>query len=479
MADEAPKTPIPQPTKDDHEDVSWALSTAEATWNRGDRADALKWLRRAAESASEAEQDDRALQLAKAAAELASQLDPSTGTSSPPNRVSNSALPPPITRPPMTVRPSSPPPPVRSVPPPLPGGAARGTKPPALPPGKGQYLAASPLAETMVSQQPIQPIRKSVPPAASKVEVQPKAPSHSAAPRPAAIATKPTVKTEAVRTTARYSEAPKEEPSKPDAAKAAAPKASDSSKNAVGAKPATASTPAVASSPSPPTPANTAPLAAAPVVASSAGASSVTSISAAPPIPPTPTTSPDVERAQRLSQMARAAGDDTAATWTGAEDRPSEPETPQSKRGANGNGDRVSTDPKTPAATLVEDRGSRGKYGPPTTRFTANATVAEMDAWPTAALTGDEVPSDFHDENKTRIDAPAYKDSDDLYDGSAIVPPKTGDVRPTQAVRVIVWRAADGVHVAPHGTTVSAISVDAMLVALDPTADLFAWLKGK
>jgi hypothetical protein len=46
-------------------------------------------------------------------------------------------------------------------------------------------------------------------------------------------------------------------------------------------------------------------------------------------------------------------------------------------------------------------------------------------------------------------------------------------------VRVVVWRAADGVHVAPHGTTVSAISVDAMLVALDPTADLFAWLKGK
>ncbi len=340
---------------------------------------------------------------------------------------------------------------MRSMPPPLPAGPARPTKPPGLPPGKG--LTASPPAETMVSQQPVQPVRQSVPPTASKVEVQ-KAPAHSAAPRPAAPTGKPTVKMEAVRTTARYSEAPKEEPSRPDAAKAAVPKASPSA-------PATTATalPAAASS------------------EGAAGAASVTSITAAPAIPPA-AISPDVARAQRLAQMARASSDDTGATWTGAEDRPSEPETPQSKRGANGNADRMSSDPKTPPAALVEERGSRGKYGPPTTRFTSSSSVAEIDAWPTAALTG-EVPADFHDENKTRIDAPAYKDSDDLYDGSAIVPPKTGDVRPTQAVRVVVWRAADGVHVAPHGTTVSAISVDAMLVALDPTADLFAWLKGK
>jgi hypothetical protein len=444
MADEASKNPSPQPTKEDHEDVSWALSTAEATWNRGDRADALKWLRRAAESASEAEQDDRALQLAKAAAELASQLEATPSV--PPKPAS--MMPPPITRPPMSA------PPARSMPPPLPGGAARATKPPALPPAKGQYLAPSPLAETMVSQQPITPVRKSMPPAASKVDA-PKAPTHSSAPRPVAAAKPaPVVGKEAVRSTARYSEAPKEEGSKPAAAKSIAPKASDSSKNAVSQTP-----PAPQASTSKPS----------------------------PPIPPTPTTSPDVARASRLSQMARSSGEDTA-TWTGAEDRPSEPETPQSKRGANGNAERASTErvstdrvasdrgPRTPAAP-VEDKHARGKYGPPTTRFNTNASTEEIDGWPTAALTGD--PSDFHDEHKTRIDAPAYRDSDDLYDGSAIVPPKTGDVRPTQAVRVVVWRAADGVHVAPHGTTVSAISVDAMLVALDPTADLFAWLKGK
>jgi hypothetical protein len=46
----------------------------------------------------------------------------------------------------------------------------------------------------------------------------------------------------------------------------------------------------------------------------------------------------------------------------------------------------------------------------------------------------------------------------------------------TQAVRVIVWRDAEGVHVAPAGTIVSAITVDAMLVAMDPSADLSMWL---
>ena len=52
-------------------------------------------------------------------------------------------------------------------------------------------------------------------------------------------------------------------------------------------------------------------------------------------------------------------------------------------------------------------------------------------------------------------------------------------IRSSQAVRVIVWRAADGVHIAPHGTRVAAITVDAVLVALDPAADLTAWLTGK
>jgi hypothetical protein len=93
---------IPPAKRDDVEDVAWALQTAEATWSRGDRADALKWIRRAAEAASEAEHDDRALELAKAAADVASLLaDRPAGTSGimPPTpespRIGTTSAPPP------------------------------------------------------------------------------------------------------------------------------------------------------------------------------------------------------------------------------------------------------------------------------------------------------------------------------------------------------------------------------------------------
>src|SRR5215469_8532735 len=77
--------PIPPASKGDTEDVAWALSTAEAMYARGDRRDALKWLRRAAEAASEAQADDRALELAKAAASLAIIVGPSVPPPAPPS----------------------------------------------------------------------------------------------------------------------------------------------------------------------------------------------------------------------------------------------------------------------------------------------------------------------------------------------------------------------------------------------------------
>ncbi len=80
----AGQAPIPPAKKDDTEDVAWALSTAEAMYARGDRGDALKWLRRAAESASEAQADDRALELAKAAADLATVVGPTPSAPPPP-----------------------------------------------------------------------------------------------------------------------------------------------------------------------------------------------------------------------------------------------------------------------------------------------------------------------------------------------------------------------------------------------------------
>jgi hypothetical protein len=61
---------IPLAIDTDSEDVAWALQTAEALWRRDERLDAVVWLRRAAQAASDAEDDDRALMLARNAAEL-------------------------------------------------------------------------------------------------------------------------------------------------------------------------------------------------------------------------------------------------------------------------------------------------------------------------------------------------------------------------------------------------------------------------
>ncbi len=61
---------IPPTLDSDAEDVVWALQTADALWKRAERVDAIVWLRRAAQAAGEAQQDDRALVLARMAAEL-------------------------------------------------------------------------------------------------------------------------------------------------------------------------------------------------------------------------------------------------------------------------------------------------------------------------------------------------------------------------------------------------------------------------
>ncbi len=67
---------VPKPLAADEEDVAWALATAEAMWARGDRQDAVKWIRKAAEAASEADDIMRAADLASAAADLANALEP-------------------------------------------------------------------------------------------------------------------------------------------------------------------------------------------------------------------------------------------------------------------------------------------------------------------------------------------------------------------------------------------------------------------
>ncbi len=61
---------IPPAVDTDVEDVVWALQTAASLWKRNERVDAIVWLRRAAQAANDAENDDRALELAREAAEL-------------------------------------------------------------------------------------------------------------------------------------------------------------------------------------------------------------------------------------------------------------------------------------------------------------------------------------------------------------------------------------------------------------------------
>lgn len=88
----------------DSDDIRWALETASAMWTKGDYPEALRWLRRAAETASEEGHDVRAVELAKAAADLRARFG---STSEAPPVVQ--ASPPPVAVPPVSRRePSSP-----------------------------------------------------------------------------------------------------------------------------------------------------------------------------------------------------------------------------------------------------------------------------------------------------------------------------------------------------------------------------------
>jgi hypothetical protein len=80
---------IPTPIDADPDVVVTALETAAVFASKGDAAEALRWLKRAAESAGEADDDARTLVLARSAAELVRQLQDSANhaevvSSSPP-----------------------------------------------------------------------------------------------------------------------------------------------------------------------------------------------------------------------------------------------------------------------------------------------------------------------------------------------------------------------------------------------------------
>jgi hypothetical protein len=391
-AEDSRKMPIPLPATTDHEDVSWALSTAEATWKRGERADALKWLRRAAEAASEAEDDDRALALAKAAAELASDLDgpkpPPAAQIKPPQQMFTPSRPPPV-------------PPSRPAPPPAPPSR------PAPPPPMMTMNQMSPMM-SKPSHVEAPDARRSRPPPLISKPVAPVAPQiKPAAPQVASP-------------NASRPDASRPEAARPDAMKPKAPVAvqrpafQGSSRGAVMAPQAPKSEPTAQKE-----------------------------ADKTKPLPAAPVTSPDMERAARLAAAAKAQGTDNTDATQMMEYPPRE-------------------EPRSPET--------------PDANWSITPSVDDMDSWPTAAFAGD--PATYDEPNRTRHGTPAYTERAKVVSGAKSAPPAPL-VKPSQAVRVIVWRGADGVHVAPHGTTVSAISVDAMLVALDPSADLSAWLSNK
>src|SRR5262245_53885619 len=71
---------LPEPRPEDDEDVVWGLSTASALWARGERHDAIVWLRRAAEAAIAAGQDFRASEIGMYASELEDALSSPSAT---------------------------------------------------------------------------------------------------------------------------------------------------------------------------------------------------------------------------------------------------------------------------------------------------------------------------------------------------------------------------------------------------------------
>jgi hypothetical protein len=82
-------TTLPLSRPSDPEGVRWALEVASAHWEGGAAAEAVKWIRRAGEIASDGNLDERALELFKAAAELAHDSRKRTiaGTGEPMSRV--------------------------------------------------------------------------------------------------------------------------------------------------------------------------------------------------------------------------------------------------------------------------------------------------------------------------------------------------------------------------------------------------------
>jgi hypothetical protein len=389
---------VPEAKPEDPEDVSWALSTAEAMWARGDHLEGIKWVRKAAEAASDAEQDERHLELAKAASELASLIarrsraslgdhgapSPAVATANAPTTARSSALPPPA---------------------PLPSSSAA---PPPAP------SSASGPAPSMGKSAP--PGSRSVPPAPLPL------PSRASAP----------------------------------------PKA--------------------------PVPPRGAPRPVAPLATSDArqGPQAGRGILTNRTVAESASRSPKARRRSRenLDAEARAAGVLETA-----------PQTAVDGSGADRTLDRLAHTsevtavvgvPEQPPMSARAKRRSRPEPDPTIIGNRDDLLQAERaksaehwDASPTENLTGEEMDHMNEGDRKTTAFTLPKARPPSVAPPPARAPASTvhdPEIQTSQAVRVVVWRDGTGVHIAPAGTVVSSITIDAVLVVLEPSADLTAWL---
>ena len=349
MSDELQIPQVPEPKPEDAEDVSWALSTAEAMWARGDHSEGVKWVRRAAEAAADAEDDARSLELAKAAADLAGMLSK-----------------------------------------------------------RGQTRASIHLDDGELADD--------VPPA------PPPPPKNSARPAP-----------------------PKPGPAAP--------------------KPA---------------------------------ASSVTKQVVTPSRPPAPLPSRTSQPPPALGAKAGGLGKPLGTNTKSVPPKPSKaPEPPVDDKKKNRKSKaNLEAEARASGVPLAADTSPDPVGHKPASMPDFDKTTDEWDAMATQNLTGDELPPPSVGARKTSVGpapqdfkatATAFAKPSAVKPGVSTAPaapsraaePHDPGVVTTQAVRVVLWRDGNGVHVAPAGTVVSAITVDAVLVALDSNADLTAWLTQK
>ena len=395
MTDDLMIPTVPEPRAEDSEDVSWALSTAEAVWARGEHAEGIKWVRRAAEHASEAENDHRALELAKAAADLTTLIARRNSRASidleEVEPISEPAPPPVPPRAPPTRAPKPVTAEIPSVRSPGPQSITKQVTTPSRPP--------APL-----------PSRSQRPPAAKPLGTNTRPPSQ----RPGARKTRKSRENLDLEAAA--------------AALAPAP------------LPSTSSLRDTPSSEDIDAGFNSAPLRAAAA---------------------DPTFVGRVENTHKGS----AAEWDTAATQNLTGDElpfPHEHAAPPAPSSGHltDDGDRMTAIGAPPAA-------GHGLFLPTPASPSAPVTGSSPPATVAASLLATGVHAAIDPRAAAAaLAAPSNRPSE----------PHDPGITTSQAVRVVVWRDGNGVHVAPRGTVVSAITVDAVLVALEPGADLTAWL---